>query len=135
MDKAYVKAVEKMLIEYPNLDKHIERRREELLHPYKARDVNSDIKSNKHNDVMTDYLITLEFDKRLNNMKKTKQIIDDCLKGIDEDMKYYLNNRYFKKPNKPVYIIAEELHMHKTTLYRKRDRLLEDIAIEFGFCN
>lgn len=110
-----------LLIDYPNLDKYIKERREELMHPYTPPDINRDIKGNKISNPMENALITIDQDRRLAALEKRKMVISNRLESCDRDTYTIIQELYFKKH--PQYTI-EGLIVNKL-IFCSRSRAFE----------
>lgn len=120
-----------LLIDYPNLDKYIKERREELMHPYKPADINRDIKGNKISNPMENALITIDQDRRLAALEKRKMVISNRLRDSDPDTQTIIQELYIKKH--PQYtmdgLIANQLiYCGRTKAFELQNEFFEDVA-------
>lgn len=98
MEKWRFERVKQILKDYPDTDKYIRKIEEGIRTPYKASDVNGDIKGTKiDNDPNFTTLWTIETHKQIANFKRNKQIIDDLLYECGVDTETIIRELYIKK--------------------------------------
>ena len=98
MEKWRFERVKQILKDYPDTDKYIKKIEESIRTPYKASDVNGDIKGTKiDNDPNFATLWTIETHKQIASFKRNKQIIDDLLDVCGADTEMIIRELYIKK--------------------------------------
>ena len=97
MKRSTFNYIKDILRDYPNIDKYIREREEELRTPYRKTDLNADIKGNRISDSMTTMMITIEQDRRLSALERNKRVIEDNLQECDEDTRTIIEELYIKK--------------------------------------
>lgn len=128
--------VKDILSDYHKTDIYIKQRRQELRYPYKSTDLNSGIKgSHGNSEIAANFLITIEQDKRLNQLERNKKIVNSALEEADEDTKVIIEELYFKKY--PQYTLVglvqqNKIFVSKTKAYELRNTFFQTIADELG---
>jgi len=129
--------VEDILIDYPKVDKYIELREQELRYPISASDDNvGGGKSNvMDNDGTLRMLITIDDDRRLNALKRQRDIISEMLEEYDKDTVTIIREIYFKK--RPEFTIDGLITNHlintsHTTAFKLRKDFINDLAGKLG---
>ena len=132
MKKEVFKYIERELYDYEDTKKAILDLKDEILHPYKAKDDNKDIKGNATSSPTENTAIKIICNKQLNRMINTVRIIDKVVDKLDDDLKKLYDLKYRKQIhyNK---IISYHLPMGEATYFRKRNRIVELIANELGY--
>lgn len=98
MEKWRFERVKQILKDYPDTDKYIRKIEESIRTPYKASDVNGDIKGTRmDNDPNFATMWTIETHKQIANFKRNKQIIDDLLYECGADTETIIRELYIKK--------------------------------------
>lgn len=98
MEKWRFERVKQILKDYPDTDKYIKKIEESIRTPYKATDVNGDIKGTKiDNDPNFATLWTIETHKQIASFKRNKQIVDDLLDVCGADTETIIRELYIKK--------------------------------------
>lgn len=125
--------VEDMLRDYPNIDKYIKQREQELMYPIREDDDNvGGGKGNKISKPQEQMIITIDQDKRISSLEHQKRIISDCLDDCDRDTYTIVDELYFKKRSSYVnvesLVYGNKINLSIRSAYRKRNELLEKIA-------
>lgn len=98
MEKWRFERVKQILKDYPDTDKYIKKIEESIRTPYKASDVNGDIKGTKiDNDPNFATMWTIETHKQIASFKRNKRIIDDLLDVCGVDTETIIRELYIKK--------------------------------------
>ena len=98
MEKWRFERVKQILKDYPDTDKNLKKIEERIRTPYKASDVNGDIKGTRmDNDPNFTTLWTIETHKQIASFKRNKQIIDDLLDVCGADTEMIIRELYIKK--------------------------------------
>jgi len=130
------KRIEEILKDYPNMDKYINDRKQELMYPIQAVDENvGGGKSSKVSRPQELYVVTLDQDMRLRMLERQKSVVNDCYLAADKDTKTIIDELYFKK--NPVYTISGLSVQHKinvsiATAKRMRTKFLSELAVKLG---
>lgn len=113
--------VDKMLFDYPHIDKYVENRREELQFPYTETDENvGGSKSTKVSKPIENLIITIDEDKTLHGLLEQKNAIYKACQTINPEFLavieryYFYNQARFKTMN----AIILELNVPRRTFYR-----------------
>lgn len=136
-EKAYIIS---LLVDYPDYEKHVERRNFELRHPIGEIDENvgGGRAQFKQNDTVDRMLIRIDEDNYLNALRHEHYIIRACFEDADEDVQKICQELYFKKSkNKKYQTIADmcnagALLLSKTVAYDKFDEFMREIAKQLG---
>ncbi len=122
-----------ILKDYTKTDLYIKKREEELRYPHKDSDDNAGIKGNGTSNPTERMMITISEDRRLSNLERNRNVIDNCLNLSDDTTKRIINELYLKtNPTLTLTGLAEKLHISKNTAYRLRNSFFESIAEELG---
>lgn len=134
MDRATKRYIEKQLEDYPKLDEYITQRRLELKYPNQSKDDNTDAPRTKSIGNPTERMVlTIEMDKRLNQLEKTKNSIQKVLSQLDESAYSLVELKYWKKPQTLTWTgIALEVGYSRRQCFNVRDAIIESIAKELG---
>ena len=98
MEKWRFERVKQILRDYPDTDRYIRKIEEGIRTPYKASDVNGDIKGTRmDNDPNFATMWTIETHKQIANFKRNKQIVDDLLYECGADTETIIRELYIKK--------------------------------------
>ena len=98
MEKWRIERVKQILRDYPDTDRYIRKIEEGIRTPYKASDVNGDIKGTRmDNDPNFATMWTIETHKQIASFKRNKQIIDDLLYECGADTETIIRELYIKK--------------------------------------
>lgn len=90
--------IKEILKDYPDIEKHIQRRKEELRYPYRQNDLNADIKGKGNTfNAMDNLMITIDQDRRLAALERNRNIIDDNLQRCDRDTNLIIQELYIKR--------------------------------------
>ena len=130
------KRIEEILQDYPNLEKYIRDRREELMFPTKSEDDNvGGGKSSKISKPQEQMLITIDEDKQLKALEREQEAVAISLADSDADTNVIAEELYFKKH--PKYqmdgLIEDKLiYCGRTQAFQKKSKLIRRIAKEMG---
>lgn len=128
------KRIEEILRDYPNLDRYIAQRTEELRYPHREHDENvGGGKSSKISKPQEQMVITIEADKRLAMLEKEQRAIKKCLDNTDGDTRVIINELYFRKH--PYYkvdglILNNLITCSRAQAFRLKHEFLMDVANE-----
>lgn len=136
MRRSTFRHIEDILRDYPKIDSYIEERENELRYPVKQIDENvGGGRSNKFREHQTDILITIDEDKRLNMLKKQRDVIDDCLDECGEDTATIVKELYFRKHPELTLdgmITSGMIHLSRSPAYQHRNQFIKDVAEGLG---
>lgn len=134
MNSGTFKYIERMLYDYNDIEEHIKKRIEQLKYPYVPTDTNiGGGKTNRTSDQTGQLAVTLADDLLLSNLRKTKDIIDIVLDGLDPKARLVIELYYIDTPRKYTWDgIAIETNYAKSHCYRIRDKVFEQIAEKLG---
>ena len=98
MEKWRFERCRETLKKYPSMAQHIQQIEEEIRHPYRQLDVNSDIKGNgKNTDAMFNTLWRIENEKAISQLKASQAIIEDMLEECGNDTETIIRELYIRK--------------------------------------
>lgn len=137
MKRSTIRKVEDILRDYPKIDKYIEEREQELRYPATTGDENvgGGRAQYKYANQTLSTLITIDEDRRINALRRQREVIDDCLDGVGADTEVIVNELYFKKRQQYTIdgLIANHLvHVSRRSAFRLKNKFIEDCARGFG---
>ncbi|XJS09858.1 transcriptional regulator [Aerococcaceae bacterium WGS1372] len=135
MKRSTFNYVKQILKDYPNIDKHIQLREEELRYPYRESDINEDIKSNGQTDRMTNMLITIDQDRRLAALERNKRVIEHNLHMADEDTQTIIKELYIARyPKYTMSGLVNQMMVEcgRSKAFKLRDEFFENVADDLG---
>lgn len=134
MDRATKQYIEKQLEDYPKMEEYITQRRIELKYPGNVKDDNTDAPRGTGVGNPTERIvITLDSDKRLNQLEKTKKAVEKVLNQLDNSAYSLVELKYWKKPQTLTWTgIALEVGYSRRQCFNVRDSIIESIAKELG---
>lgn len=134
MDKFTKQYIEKQLTDYPKMDEYIMYRRLEIKYPVGHDDEN--IGGSSAGDIGNPTersVITIDSDKRLNQLENTKKAIEKVLNTLDINSLSLVELRYWTKPQTRTWVgIAKEIGYSERNCYNVRDMIIESIGKELG---
>ncbi|MDN2452536.1 transcriptional regulator [Lactobacillus sp. UCMA15818] len=137
MKKSTFRKVEDILRDYPKIDKHIEKREQELRYPIKPTDENigGGRAQNKRAEPIETMVITIDEDEALNAFKRQRDVIDDCLGECGKDTETIIKELYFKRY--PQFTLNGLVENHIVLVgynkaYQLRNNFIEDVAKGLG---
>ena len=134
MANATFKYIEQMLYDYPDYEREIKLRREELMYPRRELDENIG-GSSSHDDTgfPERYVISLERDKRLRALEEQQLVIKNCLFELRIDEQRVIKKRYFDRPQTLTWDgVALESGYSKMQCLRIREKLVNNIGNKLG---
>lgn len=124
--------IKQVLLDYPNVDKYIEEREEELRFPHTPEDINGGIRgSSKGYDKNDRMMITIEKDRRLTNLEKNKLAVEETLDISCHDTKVIIEELYMKKrPNYTMegLIESKKIFVGRSKASELRTEFFEELA-------
>ena len=135
MKRSTFNYIKQILKDYPNIEKHVEERMEELQYPYRPDDVNAGIKGNAQSDSMTNLMITIEQDRRLTALERNKRVVEDNLNECGKDTETIITELYIKRyPRYRMEGLVENrlIDCGRTKAFQLRDNFFENIADDLG---
>lgn len=137
MKKSTFRKVEDILRDYPKIDRHIEKREQELRYPVKPTDENigGGRAQNKRAEPVETMIITIDEDEALNAFKRQRDVIDDCLGEAGSDTETIIKELYFKRyPQFTLNGLVENnlLTVGKQQAYNLRNSFINDVAKGLG---
>lgn len=137
MRRSTFRHIEDILRDYPKIDSYIEERETELRYPLKQLDENvGGGRSNEYSEHQTNVLITIDQDRRLNSLKKERDVIDDCLDEAGKDTETIIKELYFKEHPDFTFdgLIARQIVLvSRTKAFELRNSFIEQVAKGLGF--
>lgn len=90
--------VEAILKDYPDLEKYIKDRKQELMIPHREIDENvGGGKSSKISKPQEQMMVTIDADKRIKALEREKAAVEKCFFESDTDTQIIVKELYFKK--------------------------------------
>ena len=122
--------VEAMVKDYDKYDDLIEKRREEILAPYRVSDENiGGGRSGMTNNTVERVATALVTDRVIVRLEAEKQAVSEALEALDEQSLKVIKLAYLIKPRTKTWVgIADECFYSVRSCYRIRDGLIKDIA-------
>ncbi|MGX7199209.1 integrase [Enterococcus nangangensis] len=131
MDKWRFERCKKVLKDYPNAQREIEKLEESIRVPYRETDNNSGIKgSGKQPDAMFDTLWTIESCKALNQIKRNKQAVDELLAECGNDAETIIRELYIRRfPRYKMQGLVEKrlISCGRSKAFDLRDKFFEEL--------
>lgn len=121
-----------ILRDYPQLEKRIKQRREEIMHPTFDRDDNiGGGRSNVPSNYLERRIIKMSDDEELRVLIKEKRLIEQCLDEANEETQIIIREVYMGRT--PQYslsglIAAGKIYCGQTRAYKLRDDFFNDLA-------
>lgn len=134
MANATFKYIEQLLYDYPDYEREIKLRREELMYPHRELDENIG-GSSSHDDTgfPERYVISLERDKRLRALEEQQLVIKNCLFELSIPEQRVISDKYFKRPQTLTWEgIAQKRGYSRAQCFRIRESLVQNIAKNLG---
>ncbi|AVK60547.1 transcriptional regulator [Lactobacillus sp. CBA3605] len=137
MKRSTIRKVEDILRDYPKINKYIEEREQELRYPTGISDENvgGGRAQYKYSNQTLSTLITIDEDRRLNALRRQREVIDDCLDGVGEDTEVIVSELYFRKRQRYTIdglIVNHLLHCSRATAFRLKTQFITECAEGFG---
>lgn len=135
MKRSTFNYIKQILKDYPNIDKHIQAREEELRYPYRPADSNAGIKGSKQSDQMATMLITIDQDRRLASLERNKRVIEHNLEHADKDTRTIIHEVYIcRYPEYTIGGLAQQMIINcgRTKAFKLRDEFFENVADDLG---
>lgn len=134
MDRATKQYIEKQLEDYPKLGEYITQRRLELKYPLQPKEENIGApRGNEIGNPTERIVLTMDSDKRLNQLEKTKKGIEKVLNQLDDNAVSMVELKYWKKPQTLTWDgIAMEVGYSRRQCFNVRDSIIESIGKELG---
>lgn len=124
-----------ILREYPDTEKYIKSRMNELKYPDREEDINADIRGTKSDcDPHINWLIKVEQDRRLRVLERNHMVISTLLDECDADTKIIIKELYMKRYPKyrNIQDIVDNniLSVGKSKAYHLRDKFFKHIQAD-----
>lgn len=113
--------VDKMLFDYPHIDRYVENRREELQYPYTEPDENiGGSKSTKESRPIENFIITIDEDKTLHGLLEQKNAIYKACQNLKPEHFKIIERYYFynQAKFKTMGALLMEFNVPERTFYR-----------------
>lgn len=134
LTNAQLKALDELLFDYCSIDHKIAVRKLEI-EDRPNNDTN--IGGGKANHVSNPTESTVErwdSDRRLNSLYAQKEAVESTLEVLDDDLTQIFWLRWSRGSVNTWEAIAYKMMYDRSTIYRKRERILEIFANFYGFC-
>ena len=133
MKRSTIRKVEDILRDYPKLDKYIEQREAELRYPMSQPDDN--VGGGKTNypdhDGLLRTLITIDEDRRINALKRQKDVIEDLLDECSKDTKIIVQELYFNRhPQFTIegLVVNNRIEVSRRTAFKLKKEFINELA-------
>ena len=134
MKRGTFKYLEQILIDYPDYDKRIKRRREEIFYPEKEHDENvGGGRTNINFSTVERMASALISDKMIVRLEDEKEAIEKTLDLSHPTMRAVIETYYFKRPRLLTWDgVASECNIHVVHAKKVRTEFLKLLAAELG---
>ncbi|QFR23101.1 transcriptional regulator [Schleiferilactobacillus harbinensis] len=135
MEKEVFNHIVRVLRDYPNIDKYVREREEELMHPWQEPDNNiGGGRSNVPTNLPEVMAITISDDRRLSNLERNKKIVTRCLENSDSQTVTIIHELYIKQhPTLTLQGVADKVHLSVSAVKQRRTRFFEDMRLLLGW--
>lgn len=135
MEKEVFNHIVRVLRDYPNIDKYVRGREEELMHPWQEPDNNiGGGRSNVPTNLPEVMAITISDDRRLSNLERNKKIVTRCLENSDSQTVTIIHELYIKQhPTLTLQGVADKVHLSVSAVKQRRTRFFEDMRLLLGW--
>ncbi|CAI2675310.1 hypothetical protein AKUG0406_PHAGE200210 (plasmid) [Apilactobacillus kunkeei] len=127
-----------MLFDYPKIDEYVEKRREEIEHPWIEQDENvGGGKSNKISNPIESMIITIDEDRIIRRLVEQKNAIYNACTHLKPEYLSVIRRYYFynQASFKTINTIIKELDVPKTSFYRAfaafKHEIMSNLELEF----
>lgn len=130
--------INQMLFDYPKIDEYVERRREEIEHPWIEQDENvGGGKSNKISNPIESMIITIDEDRIIRRLVEQKNAIYTACTHLKPEYLSVIRRYYFynQASFKTINTIIKELDVPKASFYRAfaafKHEIMSNLELEF----
>lgn len=130
--------IDKMLFDYPKIDEYVERRREEIEHPWIEQDENvGGGKSNKISNPIESMIITIDEDKIIRRLVEQKNAIYTACTHLKPEYLSVIRRYYFYNQArfKTMRVILREQNIPSMSFYRAfsafKHEIMSNLELEF----
>lgn len=124
------KAIE-VIKDYNNLEMRIEHRRLEIMYPYqfdKDENVGGGKSDFGNSETVAKQAISVSNDPMIQKYQLQKKVLDKKLNECDDITFKIINDLMINTADKGVYALSDELGCGISTLYRKREHFIDEVA-------
>lgn len=135
MRKSSKRYIKNLLRDYPNLDKYIKEREEELRHPYMESDENvgGGKAQFKQSEKEFHILVTIEQDRRLSALEKEKQVIQSTFESAGVITQKIIMDVYFKQRCSLACLVDEkQIPLAQAQAYRLESEFIQEVGDKLG---
>lgn len=135
MRRSSKRYIRNLLCDYPNLDKYIKEREEELRTPYIEPDDNigGGKAQYKQNEKEFHILVTIEQDRRLKALEKEKQVIQTTYEQAGAITQKIIKNVYFDQICSLTCLVNKgQIPIAQAQAYRLESEFIQEIADKLG---
>ena len=134
MNNGTFKFIEQTLIDFNDIDKHIDKRIEAIKYPVVHTDENiGGGKSNTVSSPTERLAITLADDLMLSNLRNIKQNVEVVLDSLEPEARKVIDLYYICQPRKYTWVgVAQECDYSESQCRRIRNAVFEEIAKKLG---
>lgn len=126
--------LEELISEYPDLERYINRTREELLNPWQETDGNIGGGRSSLVSAPTERkAITIATDKHLRLLEERKEALDKVIKESREETINIIRLWYWTKPRTKTWDgVAQDCHLSRRMCIALRNEFVMQLALELG---
>lgn len=135
MEREVYNHIVRILKDYPDIDRYVKDREQELMHPYHDSDNNAGVARSSGvvnpSEVMA---ITIATDRRLSNLERNKRIVSECLDNADPLTRQIITELYIKKHTTLTpQGVAELTHLSLSQVHRRKNGFLNQLREKIGW--
>ncbi|WP_275781959.1 transcriptional regulator [Latilactobacillus curvatus] len=136
MRRSTFKCVEGILRDYPKIPDYIKQREQELMYPIQTSDENiGGGRSSTITKPQEQMIITLDEDRRLNALKRQRNLIDDTLDEFGNDTEVIINELYFKRRQEYTIeglIEQRKIFVGRSKAFELKSKFIERLGSKLG---
>lgn len=136
MRRSTFKCVEVILRDYPNIPDYIKQREQELMYPIQTPDENiGGGRSSTITKPQERMIITMDEDRRLNALKRQRNLIDDTLDEFGNDTEVIINELYFKRRQEYTIeglIEQRKIFVGRSKAFELKSKFIERLGSKLG---
>ncbi|AYG16516.1 transcriptional regulator [Latilactobacillus sakei] len=136
MRRSTFKCVEGILRDYPKIPSYIKQREQELMYPVQTPDENiGGGRASTITKPQEQMIITLDEDRRLNALKRQRNLVDDTLDEFGNDTEVIINELYFKKRQEYTIeglIEQRKIFVGRSKAFELKTKFIENLGAKLG---
>ena len=135
MKQGTFKYIEQLLRDYPDMGAYIAKREEALIYPDEL-EIDTNIGGGRSSFISKpteSIAIKRQSDQYIIYHQHLKQSIDEIIWSMDDETREIATKRFWDRTNYRTWEdLAKEYHYAISTMYKKRDKLVSDLASRLG---